>query len=226
MNRILILGGGGFGCELLGYLKSDIAAGRLPQNVELGVLDENPECELISMLPHEKYFGSLANFETKSDDVVLVAIGNSHVRERVFIDLQKKGLSLYTFVHPTALIMPGATIGQGSIICPNTIINAGARIGLNSVVNVFCSIGHDASIGPHSVLSPYSAMSGHSSIGECSFMGTRATLFPGVSMGWGAVVDAHSAVKKSVGDNMMVSVRGEYFVFKNRMNRLIKSGNY
>jgi len=34
------------------------------------------------------------------------------------------------------------------------------------------------------------------------------------------VVDAHSTVKQSVGDNMMVSVRGEYLAFPNRMSRV------
>lgn len=222
MQRILILGGGGFGHELYGYIKSDITAGRLPSHVQLGVLDDNPECELISKLPDAIYFGSLTNYKSKGDEVVLIAIGNAQVRFKAFNQVQEKGLSLFTFVHPSALIMPDATLGQGVIVCPNTIVNAGAHVGDNVAVNVFCSIGHGACIGAHSVLSPYSAMSGDSSLGERSFMGTRATLFPGVSMGWGAVVDTHSAVKKSVGNNMIVSVRGEYLVFENRMNRLSK----
>lgn len=225
MRRILILGGGGFGYELHGYIKSEIAAGRLASHIKLGVLDDNHECELISKSLGTKYFGSLADYEPKGDEVVLVAIGNAQVRFRAFNQVQEKGLSLYTFVHPSALVMPDATLGQGVIVCPNSIVNAGANVGDNVAVNVFCSIGHGACIGAHSVLSPYSAMSGDSSLGECSFMGTRATLFPGVTMGWGAVVDAHSAVKKSVGDNMMISVRGEYLVFENRMNRFSKSGN-
>lgn len=222
MHRVLIFGGGGFGCELYSYIKSDIAAGRLPSHLQLGVLDDSPECELISKFPDAIYFGSLANYKAKGDELVLIAIGNAQFRLRAFHQVREKGLSFFTFVHSSALIMPDATLGQGVIVCPNAIVNAGAHVGENVAVNVFCSIGHGACIGAHSVLSPYSAMSGNSSLGECSFMGTRATLFPGVSMGWAAVVDAHSAVKKSVGDNMMVSVRGEYLAFENRMNRLNK----
>ena len=219
MRRILIVGGGGFGRELYGYIKSDIAAGRLSNHVQVGVLDDNPECELVAKLPEVIYFGSLTNYETKGDEVVLIAIGNAHVRFKAFNQVEEKGLSLFTFVHASALVMPDATLGQGVIICPNTIVNAGAHVGDNVAVNVFCSIGHGARIGAHSVLSPYSAMSGDSSLGECSFMGTRATLFPRVSMGRGGVVDSHSTVKQSVGNNMIVSVRGEYLVVANRMNR-------
>ena len=164
-----------------------MATGRLASHTQLGVLDDNPECELISKSPSAIYFGSLTNYKPKGDEVVLIAIGNAQVRFRAFNQVQEKGLPLFTFVHPNALIMPDATLGQGAIVCPNTIVNAGAHVGDNVAINVFCSIGHGAFIGAHSVLSPYSAICGDSSLGVCCFMGTRATLFPGVSMGWGVI---------------------------------------
>lgn len=219
MQRILIVGGGGFGLELYGYIKADISAGRLPQHLQVGVLDECPHCELVSRLPEVTYFGSVADYEPSGKEVVVIAIGNGPIRSKNFDQIKAKGLTLFTFVHASALVMPDAILGQGVIICPNTIVNAGARIGDNVAVNVFCCIGHGAVIGAHSVLSPYSAMSGNSSLGERSFMGTRATLFPGVSMGSGGIVDSHSTVKQSVGSNMIVSSRGQYLVVENRMGR-------
>lgn len=219
MKRIVIVGGGGFGRELYSYIKADLAEGRLSGCTLAGVLDDNPYCELAAKSLELTYLGALASFEPRGNEVLVIAIGKTSIRRNIFEEIKRRGLSLFTYVHSSAQVMPEVTLGEGVIICPNTIINVGAKLGDNVAVNVFCSVGHGASIGSHAVLSPYCALSGDSNLGMCGFMGTRATLFPGVVMGDGCIVDAHSAVKQSVGENKVVSVRGEYLVLDNRFNR-------
>lgn len=219
MKRIVIVGGGGFGRELYGYIKGDLSAGRLNGYALAGVLDDNPNCELAVKSQELTYLGALSNFEPKGNEVLVIAIGRASIRRNMFDQIKRRNISLFTYVHSSAQVMHEVTVGEGSIVCPNTIINAGAKLGDNVAVNVFCSVGHGASIDSHAVLSPYCALSGDSKLGVCGFMGTRATLFPGVVMGDGCIVDAHSAVRQSVGDNKIVSVRGEYLVLDNRFNR-------
>jgi sugar O-acyltransferase (sialic acid O-acetyltransferase NeuD family) len=218
MKRIVIVGGGGFGRELYSYIKADLAAGRLNGFTLAGVLDDNPDCELAVKSQELTYLGALASFEPQGNEVLIIAIGKTSIRRNIFEEIKRRGISLFTYVHSSAQVMHEVTLGEGSVVCPNTIINVGAKLGDNVAVNVFCSVGHGASIGGHSVLSPYCALSGDSKLGVCGFMGTRATLFPGVAMGDGCIVDAHSAVRQSVGDNKIVSVRGEYLVLDNRFN--------
>lgn len=219
MKRIVIVGGGGFGRELYGYIKGDLSAGRLKGYALAGVLDDNPDCELAVKSQELAYLGALASFEPQGNEVLVIAIGKASIRRNIFDQIKRRGISLFTYVHSSAQVMPDVTLGEGAVVCPNSIINVGAKLGDNVAVNVFCSIGHGASIGHHAVLSPYSALSGDSKLGVCGFMGTRATLFPGVVMGAGCIVDAHSAVRQSVGENKIVSVRGEYLVLDNRFNR-------
>lgn len=219
MKRIVIVGGGGFGRELYGYIKGDLSAGRLNGYALAGVLDDNPDCELAVKSQELAYLGALASFEPQGNEVLVIAIGKASIRRNIFDQIKRRGISLFTYVHSSAQVMPDVTLGEGAVVCPNSIINVGAKLGDNVAVNVFCSIGHGASIGHHAVLSPYSALSGDSKLGVCGFMGTRATLFPGVVMGAGCIVDAHSAVRQSVGENKIVSVRGEYLVLDNRFNR-------
>lgn len=219
MKRIVIVGGGGFGRELYGYIKADLAAGRLTGCSLAGLLDDNPGCELAAKSPELTYLGALASFEPQGNEVFVIAIGKTSSRRKIFEEIKKRSLSLITYVHSSAQVMSEAALGEGSVVCPNAIINVGATVGDNVAVNVFCNIGHGASIGSHSVLSPYCALSGDSKLGERGFMGTRATLFPGVVMGDDCIVDAHSAVRQSVGENKVVSVRGEYLVLENRFNR-------
>jgi sugar O-acyltransferase (sialic acid O-acetyltransferase NeuD family) len=222
VKKIVIIGGGGFGSELFGYIATDIHNGRLHDHIFLGVIDDNPDNELIIKNKDVTYLGKLDDFESCGDEVFLISIGNAKIKFKLFNQLKDKKLNLANYIHSSALVASNAILGEGVIICPNAIVNTGACIGDNVALNVFCSIGHCAFIGAHSVLSPYSAMSGDSSLGERSFMGTRATLFPGISIGCDGIIDTHSAVRKSVGDNMIVSVRGEYLVFENRMNRTRK----
>lgn len=169
--------------------------------------------------PELTYLGAFASFEPQGNEVLVIAIGKASIRRNIFEEIKRRGISLFNYVHSSAQVMPEVTLGEGTVVCPNTIINVGAKLADNVVVNVFCSVGHGASIGSHAVLSPYCALSGNSKLGACGFMGTRATLFPGVVMGDGCIVDAHSAVRQSVGENKVVSVRGEYLVLDNRFNR-------
>jgi sugar O-acyltransferase (sialic acid O-acetyltransferase NeuD family) len=219
MKRIVIVGGGGFGRELYGYMKGDLSAGRLNGYALAGLLDDNPDCELAVKNQELTYLGALSSFVPQGNEVLVIAIGKASIRRNIFDQIKRRGISLFTYVHSSAQVMHEVTVGEGAVVCPNTIINAGAKLGDNVAVNVFCSVGHGASIGSHAVLSPYCALSGDSKLGRCGFMGTRATLFPGVVMGDGCIVDAHSAVRQSVGDNKIVSVRGEYLVLDNRFNR-------
>lgn len=217
MKKLVIIGGGGFGREIFHYIKSDIDQGILKNCAIEGVIDDNPSCELILNTPDVEYLGNLATYKPADDQAIIIAIGRTTTRAKIYATLDSLGVNLFNYVHSTAIIAPDAIIEEGCIICPNTVVNAGARVGKNTAINVFCSIGHGASIGKHSVLSPYCSMSGDSALDEICFMGTRATLFPGVRMGKGCIVDAHTAVKQTVGDGKIVSMRGNYLVLDNRL---------
>ena len=216
MARILIAGGGGFGLELYGYLSADLASVERPEPTIVGILNDDPDCEVLRKIPQAQYFGSIQDYQPQPGDAVTIAIGSAPARRKIAELFQSRNASWLTYIHPTALVADSATIGEGAIICPHSIVNAGAQVGDNVAVNVFCSIGHGARVGAHSVLSPYCSLSGDSALGEAGFMGTRATLFPKVVLGNDCVVDAHSPVKQSAPDRKIISTRGQYLVLDNR----------
>ena len=216
-KKIAIFGGGGFGREIGHYFLGDVAVGRYPGIELAGVVDSNPECELVRCSPEFKYLGDLGELKNPSDYCYLVAVGTVKKRKKIAIELQSLGLELFTYIHSNTIIASDARIGLGSIIGPGSIVNTGASIGICCAINVFCSIGHDAVVGAYSVLSPYSAMNGNSEVGESCFLGTRATLFPGTKIGKSCIVDSHSFVKASLGDRKIISARCKYLVVDNRM---------
>jgi len=216
MTRIIIAGGGGFGLELYGYLQQDLASGRLGGHTLAGVLDDGADCELLRKTPDANYLGPIRDYRPQAEDRIAIALGSVAGRRAVAAGLVERGARLFTYVHGTAWIAASARLGEGSLVCPNSIVNAGAELEGNVLVNVFCSVGHGARIGAHSVLSPYCSLSGDSSLGEGGFMGTRATLFPKITLGADCVVDAHSAVRQSVPAATTVSVRGQILVLPHR----------
>jgi len=215
-KKILIAGGGGFGCELWTYLSQEIVVGRLAGYTLAGVLDDGLDCELLRSMPEAKHISTIKDYAPLVNEVVLIGVGSVVGRRKIAALIRSKGGRLFTYVHMSALVAPSVHIGEGCVVCPNTIINAGAVLEENVAINVFCSIGHGAKVGSNSVLSPYCSLSGDSSLGAGGFMGTRATLFPKIALGEACVVDAHTAVRQSTGAAKIISTRGQYLVLDNR----------
>ncbi len=226
MTRIVIAGGGGFGLELHGYIAADIVAGRLPGCVLAGLLDDGESCQVSRKLPELPHLGSLQEYQACPNEAVVIAVGQPESRQKMARVLYERGARLLTYVHYSAWLAASASLEDGIVICPNSLVNAGAVVERNVLINVFCSVGHGAWVGEHSVLSPYCSVSGDAQLGGCCFMGTRATILPKVNLGRNCIVDAHTAVKKSMPDNKIVSARGRYIEVDRRVTPSFRPNPY
>lgn len=215
--RIIIIGGGGFGLELYTYIEHDINTGKFPINCTIGILDESNKCEVLTKIPNAKYLGRIQDFSPSAGDKAIIAIGNILGRKENYKIAQQKNIPLGNYIHPSAFVASNAKLGNGIIICPNSVISAYANIQDNVAINVFCGVGHGANIGMHTVMGPNSIINGDTSLGEGCLLGTRSTLFPKISLGKGCSVDAHTVVKVSTGDFKIISTKGQYLEFDNRV---------
>ncbi len=216
-QRVVVVGGGGFGREVLGYLQADMASGALPNHHVAGVADDDPNCEVMRCIASVNFLGRLEAIDGADKCKFLIAIGSTARRQKIASEIAALEYQLFTYVHSSVYVATDAIVGKGTIVGPNCIINSGAVIGDCCALNVFCSIGHGAEVGDFSVLSPYCALNGNSRIGKSCMLGTRATIFPGVSLGDRCKVDTHSLVKANVSDAMIISNRSRYLVVKNRL---------
>ena len=80
-------------------------------------------------------------------------------------------------VHPSAVIHPEATLGEGVHVGACAVIEAGARIGARSIVCAHAYIGHGACIGEDCRISP------NVTIRERCTLANRVTLHSGVVIG-------------------------------------------
>lgn len=188
VSRIIIVGAGGFGREVLHWARdawpdhSAKIAGFLSADADR--LDGH-DCGL-------PILGDPDSFQPQLGDGLLLAIGIVEKRRQVAESLIAKGAAFLTLIHPSAIVVATARIGMGSIICPFAIVSDGARVGQLALLNYHSSLGHDASTGDYAVLSPYATLGGGASIGADVFMGMHSSVGPRNCVGAQSKVSANS----------------------------------
>lgn len=201
-TAICVLGAGGFGREVFGYLEDIIAKGA--QYHVIGFLDDRPDALEGFELPVE-IIGSLSTAGFDSSLSYVIALGDANLRARYGTLLRAANCSLFTLIHPTAYVARTACIGSGVIVGPFSVVSAHSHIHDNTVLNLYASVGHDAVVGAHSVLSPYATLNGGAHLGQRVFLGTHATILPRVEVGAASKVSAGTIVTTSVPAGSLVA---------------------
>lgn len=223
--RLILVGMGGFGREVVQYLRDDENREQTRANSRVNDHYTKPTLAYLDDQDLSAYeqtsglvgLGSPKDFHPSLNDRLLITVGSTKCRANFWDLLQPRGAKFHTFIHPTAVVSSTATIAPGTIICPFAMIGHQAEVGENVVVNCYASVGHDAVVGQHSILSPYASVLGQAKLGTECFLGTRATVFPGVRLGANCTIDAHSFAKMDVPDGHIVRCRTEYQMIRNRL---------
>jgi sugar O-acyltransferase (sialic acid O-acetyltransferase NeuD family) len=189
-RRILIVGAGGFGREVLQWARdawptmSERIAGFL--SADAHVLDGHA-----ATLP---ILGSPDAFELQRGDGLVLAIGIQGVRRLVAEKLAARGARFLTLIHPSAIVADSAVIGAGTVICPYAVVSDAVRLGQFVLVNYHASLGHDALAGDFSVMSPYSALGGNAVVGADVFLAMHVTVGPNVRVGDNSALSANTCL--------------------------------
>jgi hypothetical protein len=115
-RRLVLVGAGGAGREILAMVSSSpgfIAAHRIDDIVFIDDALDRPG----SPAP---IISSIDAYTPAPDDLVLVTIGEPRSRAAVVGRLVAAGAAFATFVHDTAVLLPGSTIDEGSVVYPRT----------------------------------------------------------------------------------------------------------
>ncbi|OEU70972.1 MAG: transferase [Desulfovibrio sp. S3730MH75] len=195
MKKIIIMGAGGHGQVVADALL--LMDGAVP----VAFLDENPAVigKEILGIPVPGGNSSLSDIE---HDGVVIALGNNGLRKRIFAELTEAGETLFTIIHPSAVISPSVKVGAGCMILAGAVINTGAEIKDNTIINTNSTIEHHNVIGPHSHIAPGSTLGGEVTVGEESMVGIGATVLPRVKIGNNAMLGAGSTANRRIADGV------------------------
>jgi len=145
-------------------------------------------------------------------DGAVVGVGNTALTRRavIFGRLRALGLAAPRLVHPSAVVSPSATLGDGTVVFPGAVVGAGCVVGVNAVIYSGCVIEHECRVDDHAYLAPGAILCGEVHVEEGAFVGAGAVAVPGAVIGKGATVDALTRVAGTLAPGARLSMpRGE-----------------
>lgn len=195
MKDLYIVGAGGFGREVYAWLL-DLPECNSAWRVR-GFLDDN--LQALDGFDYEpSVVARVSDFQPGADDLFVCAIGARAHKRRVCEELKARGAQFFTLVHPTAILGPNVTLGEGVVLCPRVTVTCDVEIGEMAMLNLHCTVGHDVRIGAWSTISAQCDLTGFVQLGEDAFLGSGVRVIPGKQVGDGAVVGAGSVVIRNV----------------------------
>lgn len=138
--------------------------------------------------------------DVKALSPMIVSIGNNRIRKVIVEQLHSEfGVA----IHPSSVVSPSASIGEGSVVMAGAIINADAKIRQHCIINTGASVDHECTISDYAHISPHCTLCGNVEIGEGTWIGAGTTIIPGVKVGKWSVIGAGSVVTKDIPDNVL-----------------------
>lgn len=201
MEKILIVGAGGFGREVHNWI---IDSKENYPNWELvGFIDDD-----LSALDGYSYdvniVSTISDYQPKPNEYLVLAIGNPKTRSSLAALLENRGAGFETLIHRTAVVGENVKLGRGCVLCPNSVITADSVIGAFAIINCNSTVGHDTRIGDFTTISGHADITGYARVGKGVIIGSHACILPGVSVADGAIVGAGSVVIKNVKEGTTV----------------------
>ena len=195
MKRLLIVGAGGFGREVLCWAR-DVEPTQREWQIG-GFLDSNAAALDGFDVPLE-ILGDPAEFAPAETDLCICAIGDPATKQRVVTGLAARGAKFATLIHPSVIMGGDCRIGDGCILCPRAVLTTHVTLGRFVTLNISATVGHDVGVGDWCTLSDHADITGKVTLGEAVFAGSHACVLPGLRVGDLAVVGAGTVVTQNV----------------------------
>lgn len=189
-NKLIIIGAGGHG-----KVCADIAI-RMNLWADVVFLDDDESIKSsMGLRVVGKTCDAIHYLETSN---IVIGIGNNIVREKIQTYLEKKGASIPTLIHPTAVLGTNVEIGEGTVVMAGSVINCCTKIGKGCVINTGSTIDHDTVIGDYVHISPGVHIAGSVGVGSKSWLGIGSTVVNNVEITSDTTIGAGGVVVNNI----------------------------
>jgi sugar O-acyltransferase (sialic acid O-acetyltransferase NeuD family) len=196
-QRVFVVGAGGLGREVFHAFQDCRKAGDFPDCEIAGFIDDNPQA-LEGYSKYPPVVCGVREYEPRSEDTLLCAIGIPLIRKKVVTILRQRDVNFATLVHPTATVRRTSRLGEGVILAQQAFVSTEVDIGEFVLLNGPITVGHDSTIGDFGELAPKAAVSGNCHIEEGVFLATGSSVAPGCRVGEWSRVSMNTAVMRNV----------------------------
>ena len=192
MKNIVIIGAGGFGREVLAWVRQSAAVWPVK-----GFLDDNPQA-LDQFSKNVPLLGGTEDYEPRPEDLFVCAMGQVENKRRCIDRIMTRGGVFTHVIHATSVRGENIVMGQGVILCPHSVVASDVRLGDFVTVNLHSTVAHDAVVGGWTQIHCHADITGGVILGEGVTVGSHASILPGIKVGDGAMIGAGSVVTKDV----------------------------
>lgn len=187
---IFVFGCGGHAKVVTMVIKS---AGTHEIRGYVDVRPEMPDFRSAPVIEEDRFYEKHRNVD------IFVAVGDNDVRKKITVAAMEKGdYGLPTFVHPSAHIGDGVTLGNGVLVLPHAVINDDARVGNCCVLSSGSVVEHNSVLEDFVSLAASSTVSGSCHIGLHTYIGAGAVVRNGIRIGRDCVVGCGAAVVSNI----------------------------
>jgi len=201
MYKLIIVGAGGFGREVLQW-----AWQSKDNNVRwkiTGFLDDNLN-KLQGFSCGYQVLGKISDWLPQEDERFVLAIGSPQDKEKIAALLTARGAVFTNVIHSNVIIAATAQLGDGVILCPGVVVSDHVKIGNHVSVNINSCIGHDASIGEYTTINSLCDVTGNVVVGNGVFISSSVSIIPRCKIGAHAYLCAGSVVMNDIAPNTRV----------------------
>lgn len=203
MELIGIVGCGGFGRDVMPIARSAAQRMRPGASAEaVFVVDYGPVGEQINghRVISTDAFEATAR---RTRCAFNIAISDSAARQRIAERLLDAGAEPLTLLGEPAVLLDGAQLGPGAVLCAYTFVGANATIGRFFHGNIYAQVEHDCRIGDYVTFGPGVRCNGHIVVEDHAYIGSGAMIRQGragqpLVIGRGAVVGMGAVVLNDV----------------------------
>lgn len=138
----------------------------------------------------------------------------STTTRRRYIEQVEGRAAFTTLIHPSSIVLPSTTVGEGTVLSTGVLVGSNTRIGRHVFLNRGARVGHHAQIGDFVTIQPGANIAGAGEIGDETYIGMGAIVLERLQIGRGVTVAAGSVVKRDIPDHALVA--GNPAVIKKR----------
>lgn len=195
MKDIIIVGAGGFGRELLQWIK-DINKVEEKWIVK-GFIDDDIHA-LDGIACDYKVIGTIHEWMPSENEVFALAIATPKTKEAVVTKLKSRGAMFADVIHPKAEVCDFSEHGEGVVMYPGASLNPNSKTG-NFVTILSTGIPHDAIVEDFATISSFCGLTRGVHIGRRAYLADHVCILPERNVGDDAYVGMGSVVVRNVG---------------------------